>query len=241
MTQNKIEKFLPGPLPETQLAFLNALSFASKWEQSFNVEDTAMESFYSTPSSKVDVPMMSAKSISAHYLDLDLVEGVKLPFAGDRYSYLAFTGKSHLTIKQILKQLRQHGDLKKVIQQGRKAEMDIKIPRHEILSDSDWVNALKTTPLSTLFTAGKVHFAGITPQAIPVTAVMQKTRLTIDEKGATAAAATAMLADRSLVTAIEFALNKPFVEMIIDQRNPALPVVVGMIERFPGETDHVQP
>ena len=70
---------------------------------------------------------------------------------------------------------------------------------------------------------------------------MQKTRLTIDEKGATAAAATAMLADRSLVTAIEFALNKPFVEMIIDQRNPALPVVVGMIERFPGETDHVQP
>lgn len=230
-TNNKIDQILTEPLPDTDMVVLNALYFASKWAEAFDVEKTQSEPFYNTESSTVDVPMMNATEISVGYSDLGDIHGINLPFRNGRYSYVAFTGKEYLPVKKVLSLLQSSG-ITAAIKSAKDMEINLKIPRHELATDTDWADSLKSTSLSAMFESDRVNFAGITPKPMGINAVLQKARITIDEQGAMAAAVTAMLAGRSLAETISVSFNKPFIEMIIDNKNPELPVIIGLIEQF---------
>jgi serpin B len=153
--------------------------------------------------------------------------GVDLPFQGDRFSLLVVTS----TAKP--KSLKEFAPAAGWLSGAgfTKTKGDLALPRFNLEGDADLYPALKADLKPGL--DSPTALAGFVAHA-KIEAILQRAKIEVNEEGAEAAAATAVIVGRSLQIddAVHMVVDKPFLFALRD-RTSGLILVAGYVGRAP--------
>ncbi|KAB0802230.1 hypothetical protein PPYR_04416 [Photinus pyralis] len=167
---------------------VNALYFHGDWVNEFGYSGDYKQDFYVSENETVSVNYMTQRNYFNYCYNEKLhAEFLELPFVGDDVTMTIVLPKD----THGLKKLENH--ISSVISPQRLAKSDalITIPKFKMESTIDFKQVLKELGVTEPFTE-YANFNGITENGIYIDDVIQKTFIEINEKGATAAAATQM-------------------------------------------------
>jgi serpin B len=227
----------PGDKPDVPyflMMLVNAVHFKADWADPFwTGSGTQDRPFALLDGTNVNVPTMRNES-SFRYTKTDELEAVELPFEGGRFAmtilmpaedafedFAANTGGAALQ------------DLVSGLDDG---QVDLSMPRFEITSTPPMTDGLKKLGMEMPFTQ-VADFTGIADLVdnLPwyITDVEQKAFITVNERGAEAAAATGVTvaAAGSTTTAappVEIKIDHPFIYLIRDTRTGAI-IFIGQV------------
>ncbi|KAL9843102.1 putative Serpin family protein [Arabidopsis thaliana] len=183
-TNGLITDLLPpnSASPLTDLIFANALFFNGRWDSQFNPSLTKESDFHLLDGTKVRVPFMTG----AHEDSLDVYEGFKvlnLPYREGREDSRGFSMQIYLPdekdgLPSMLESLAStRGFLKdnKVLPSQKAGVKELKIPRFKFAFDFEALKALKVLGLK-----------------VPLSTIIHKSCIEVDEVGSKAAAAAAL-------------------------------------------------
>ncbi len=222
-TEEKIQDLIPqGDITSlTRLVLTNAVYFYSSWHTCFNEELTRDTTFYLLDGSKVTVPTMAMvdkdSTIELNYSRAGICKAVELPYKGEQLSMIIlFPNKGMFgSFESSL----DYAMLCSIIDALKPAEINVTLPKFEFTSDSDkFGEALRTMGMPIAFGSG-ADFSGIngTP-GLFINTVVQKTFISVDEKGTEAAASTGVIIDY----ASSMHINRPFIFLIRDKQTETI-------------------
>ncbi|MBY5518479.1 serpin family protein [Rhizobium leguminosarum] len=191
-TRGAIPIILDAP-PGGGLVSLGALSFKARWKTSFDRESPASP-FQRPDGSTISVPMMHLAGDGQRFRSDEKFTAVDLAYAGEGYSMVVVAARSGKGVAG--------SDLKALASwlQGEKFEAakgEIFLPRFSLNDGRDLMpilNAMGVAPEK----AKDAGFPGFTKENISLARVLQKTMIKVDENGTEAAAATAVITERSI-------------------------------------------
>lgn len=240
-TKNRIKNLLgPGNVTtNTKLVLVNAIWFKGEWAHQFKPKATKARPFHLASKKRIkvatmtmshDFPVLEVKSqgyraIDMPYADGKLAMSIILPNKG-----------------QSLAELEATLDLATLSQGLNKAmprKVSLQLPKFTI----DPSNSISLRPQLTSMGAGTI-FGSPTPnftamahasEKLAVQDVVHKAMIIVDEKGAEAAAATAVTTYRSaaIPQTYDFHVNRPFMFMIRDKQDGSI--------LFAGQVAHPTP
>jgi serpin B len=214
----------PGILsPASRLALVNAVHLKGAWAQPFVPEATRRESFESTPGTKVDVPTMHGL-IDTRFVDGKDAQIVALPFHS--------AGALDLEVDVVLPRAPTDGaaaakpsvrEWAKSIDAAGWAEVSLSLPRFKIGSSFELSSTLAAMGMPSAFGAG-ADFSGMTgTKDLFVSAVVHQAVLDVNESGAEASAATAVvMTDKGMPAYVPMRVDRPFYVMIRDHKSGAV-------------------
>eukprot|EP00397_Hematodinium_sp_SG-2012_P034653 GEMP01037179.1.p1 GENE.GEMP01037179.1~~GEMP01037179.1.p1 ORF type:complete len:415 (+),score=89.27 GEMP01037179.1:185-1246(+) len=228
-TNGKVKDLLaPGSIDSlTRLVLVNAVHFKGRWKMQFNTKLTRAEPFYVTQEKKVSVNMMHIKD-SFHYCsapDLNAT-AVEMPYRDDRLSMIFFLPNSHSDL-QFMEAKLSHPefDLRALPFSGIEREILVSLPRFKIESSHDLIPPLNRLGIRDVFDEAACDLSGITgDRSLFASKVVQKAFIEVNEEGAEAAAATAVVMQLRCMPRPppEFTCNRPFVFIIKDNVTKAI-------------------
>ncbi|MBY3153325.1 serpin family protein [Rhizobium laguerreae] len=191
-TRGAIPVILDAP-PGGGFVSLGALSFKARWKTSFDRESPASP-FQRPDGSTISVPMMHLAGDGLWFRSDEKFTAVDLAYAGESYSMVVVAARSGKGVGG--------ADLKALTSwlQGEKFEAakgEIFLPRFSLNDGRDLMpilNAMGVAPEK----AKDAGFPGFTKENISLARVLQKTMIKVDENGTEAAAATAVITERSI-------------------------------------------
>ena len=191
-TRGAIPVILEAP-PGGGFVSLGALSFKARWKTSFDRESPASP-FQRPDGSTISVPMMHLAGDGQKFRFDEKFTAVDLAYAGESYSMVVVAARSGKGVGG--------SDLKALASwlQGEKFEAakgEIFLPRFSLNDGRDLMpilNAMGVAPEK----AKDAGFPGFTKENISLARVLQKTMIKVDENGTEAAAATAVITERSI-------------------------------------------
>ncbi|MBY5540392.1 serpin family protein [Rhizobium leguminosarum] len=191
-TRGAIPVILDAP-PGGGFVSLGALSFKARWKTSFDKESPASP-FQRPDGSTISVPMMHLAGDGQKFRFDEKFTAVDLAYAGGSYSMVVVAARSGKGVAG--------ADLKALASwlQGEKFEAakgEIFLPRFSLNDGRDLMpilNAMGVAPEK----AKDAGFPGFTKENISLARVLQKTMIKVDENGTQAAAATAVITERSI-------------------------------------------
>jgi serine protease inhibitor len=214
-TRGRIDEIIQGEIPGDVVAYLiNAVYFKADWTHQFRVEETRSAPFHRLDGSTVAVPMMSQTGSFDLRADAE-VEMLRLPYGAGRFSMvlaLPREGSDLATVARRLDAARWRAWMAEFVATPR---LDVRLPRFEVEWESSLVEALHGMGMEAPFQAGRADFSEMFERPGPwIDEVLQKTYLRVDEKGAEAAAVTAVVMAESAAPSIAF--DRPFFLAIYD-------------------------
>jgi serpin B len=212
----------------------NATYFKGSWRTPFNPSATKPRDFYAHGQKPHRVPMMRQGDASVPYWTSGDLEAVRVPFQGGKLEYMIITSRSRASGDQILATLAQSGALETLCQgTGFTVHKGLlEIPKHRVDFGMDLKESLERGGLTMPFAAG-ADFSSLTDAPVSLGAVRHRAVLLVDETGAEAAAATALLSKRALVVEptpkLHFVADRPFVGVLLNKDEPAWPLMMTVI------------
>ncbi|KAF8568560.1 hypothetical protein P879_07454 [Paragonimus westermani] len=234
-TGQKITELLPtGAVnADTVLALVNALYFKGMWKNQFDKRKTLHEDFTCFGGKKMDIMMMHVK---AHFPYEELTDwsaqAVRLPFKGTDWQMLIILPWDASGLPSVLSHLRKPGTLEELLKRPfHETELDLFLPKFK-LSQCEPVNAkalLKQCGINTIFDAGAADLKKLCSSTnLFVSDVFHKAILEVDEEGATAAAATAVMMNmRCAMMRPTVRVDRPFFVALICAST--VPVFIGHV------------
>ena len=222
-THDKITKILDSIEPNTLMILLNAVYFKGMWTKQFDPKNTRKGYFYNFGDDKngVQVDMMHMKEKFNYYED-EIANMIEIPFAKDSSSAFIFLPNKDTDINSFIGDFDQK-KLNYYIEQMRSYEVDLTLPKFELEFSSQLNNALQKLGMKEAFDPAKADLTGMKKEGnIYISKVIQKTYLKIDEKGAEAAAVTAVvIKTRSIMNKNKrMVVNRPFIMVIKSKELP---------------------
>ena len=222
-THERITKILDSIEPNTVMILLNAVYFKGMWNKQFDPKNTRKGYFYNFGEDKngVQVDMMYIKEKFNYYED-DIVNIIEIPFSKDSSSAYIFLPNKDNDINSFIGDFDQK-KLNYYLEQLNKYEVDLTLPKFELEFSSELNNALQKLGMKDAFDPGKADLTGMKKEGnIYISKVIQKTYLKIDEKGAEAAAVTAVvIKTRSIMNKTKrMVVNRPFIMVIKSNELP---------------------
>ena len=226
-TDGLIEKILEQPDPVLTVALINATLFHGAW--AVDAGEGGKMPFLNADGTgtNVDKVVMGPSSYKDLYLDEDFV-GVGVRFAAEDYG-------SHYSVMFILPRDYQYtGTLtaekwQSLLQHQSYSEVYLEVPKFDVSCNKDLLSWLQDL-------GAFVHngFGGITSNAF-VSNVIHSTRMTLDEKGMSAAAVTMIGVAEGMPDHIEYVtINRPFyVAIRADGANE--PIFLASIKKLEGD------
>ena len=165
------------------------------------------------------------------YLENDYVTGFMRPYEGGKYSFVGLLPKGSLTVADCIAEM-DGSTLKTLFDQKEAGQVDVSIPKFSSDFSVDLIPVMKELGVEKAFDSREADFTGLNAYGETwIGAVIQKTRIEVDEKGTKAAAATAIaglggagfMPDRK-----EVILDHPFIYMIVDNKTE-LPLFIGYL------------
>ena len=194
---------------------INALYFKDKWKTPFEVARTAREQFTSQSGKTADVMMMHSPVTKFAFRQSDRFIAAELPYANDDFRLVVVSSKS--TPAGV-------GEFAAVANwlQGEGFDIsngEIALPKLAISVNEEMLGALDGLGLKPARLASD-SLTGFSPGALTITRVVQKLELRLDEAGTEAAAATAVIASRSIAAdqPVKMVVDKPFLFALRDQK-----------------------
>ncbi|MBM3321516.1 MAG: serpin family protein [Candidatus Eisenbacteria bacterium] len=215
-TRDRIRDLLPaGSIDPLVVAVLtNALYFKAPWARPFDENLTTQGAFERPEGSAVTVPMM-ARTDTFPYAEGDGCQALELPFRGDELSMVFLLPSGGL---DILEESLTGEGLFAILDRLEPAGVAAAIPRFTFESDFELREMLQTMGMPRVF-SGDADLSGMTEGGgLFVDEAYHKTFIAVDEKGAEAAAATAIVIRESAVPADHtFRADRPFLFLIRDR------------------------
>ncbi|VTS03130.1 Serine protease inhibitor serpin-like protein OS=Thermococcus sp. (strain CGMCC 1.5172 / 4557) GN=GQS_06270 PE=3 SV=1: Serpin [Gemmata massiliana] len=230
-TQKRIKNLIPDGVlsPLTRMVLTNAIYFKSAWLHRFAKENTKDAPFTRGDGTKVDVPLM-AQTGRFEYGEFDLgltrasnpVQVLELPYTNNELSMLVFLPKGATTVEHIVTALTS----KTVTNVAMKLQtVNVFLPRFKIETEYSLNAALIDLGMKAAFRDADFTGMHTSDEHLFITHVLHKAFVDVDEEGTEAAAATAVILGREIVSANpqpkEFRADRPFVFAIRDNTTNA--------------------
>lgn len=231
-TKGRIPQLLSEP-PDaaTQLLILNTVWLKAKWAHPFKPSQTEKGIFHATDGDAEASFLHLAKTFA--YAKTEGVEAVCLPYAGGGVEMLVLLPEKGVDFASFEKEL----SLKKLraLQAAFKDEVvDLALPKFELESTADLTNPLQAMGMKKAF-SWQADFSGISRDIpLSISQVFQKANITVDEEETEAAAATAVVMERSSMLpprpTVSFRADRPFF-FVIRHRKTNLVLFLGRVEK----------
>lgn len=228
ITHGAIPEILGGPVEKSSFVALNALHFKGRWKEPFDPQLTLPAPFQSIDRKPGTIAMMRLGSAERAFRKEGNFIGINLPFSDPRFQLTVVTTTDKPAVVR---------DFAKVVDwlagtgfADRRG--DLALPRFAASSREDLVPALDTLGLDKA-RRSPTALAGLAPGAM-LTQIVQRTMIDVNEEGAEAAAATAVMAGRSLELddGLHMVVDKPFIFALRDAAT-GLVLVAGYVGHPP--------
>ncbi|MBN1759217.1 MAG: serpin family protein [Chitinispirillaceae bacterium] len=224
-TNRKIENLLTeGTItPATVLVLTNAIYFLGDWLYSFNPDYTSDLNFTTAGGSTVSTPVMRydepGKKVTMRYARAGNTRALDFPYKGDRLAMTVFlpdsgafaTFENDLSIDVI----------DELITALDSTELQVSLPRFEFTYGTESLKeGLIALGMTDPFIGGVADFSGIDGSVnLYIADVLHKAFIAVDEEGTEAAAATAVVFERSSQDPDDpiFNVDRPFIYVIRDK------------------------
>lgn len=220
-TAGMIPSILDELNPNAAMCLLNAIYFNADWKEKFDKNDTRNSSFTLPDGSVVTRELMHRKAI-AQGCESELCSMLRIPFGSGGYSMYVMLPAEGKTTGDLIREMSQQEltDHLGAIDMTPH-EVDILMPRFEIVSDIDLIDVLEPMGIKSAFTTS-ADFSNMSDTRLFVSMMKQKAKIEVDEDGAKASAVTiAMAGDTSpgpqLYEKAEFHANRPFLYFILEE------------------------
>jgi serine protease inhibitor len=215
-TEQRIPELLvPGSItPDVRLALVNAIYLKAAWLTPFTPEATQPGPFTRLDGTTVDVPMMQT-SESLSYTSGDGWQAVELPYVGDSLAMTVIVPDDLATFERGLSSDR----LAEITARVEPRPVDLRLPRFATEGKVDLATTLAAMGMPSAFAPDVADFAGITTaERLYISAVIHQANIDVDEKGTTAAAATAVVMRATAVPGepVRLAVDRPFLFAVRD-------------------------
>ncbi|MGN0611252.1 MAG: serpin family protein [Ruminiclostridium sp.] len=227
-TDGMVDKILDDIPYDAIMYLINAVSFDAEWESEYYEHQVRYADFTDANGNKTDVRMMSSDEHT--YLYGENCTGFMKNYKGSEYSFAALLPNKDMNISDFISSLNG-SELNRILSNAESCTVETKMPKFEYEYSAELNDALSALGMPTAFDESKADFSGIGKFSngnIFIGRVIHKTKITVNEKGTKAGAATAVelvmsaapLEDKSVT------LDRPFVYMIIDN-STSLPLFIG--------------
>ena len=220
-TKGLIKEILKELTPDTILVIVNAIYFKGTWKHVFKAENTVPFDFTlsAEPDDIVEVQMMK-QTLRTQYAETKLNQLVVLPFNENNIKFVACLPKDHLNFDPL--STFKATNLQKALKGGSK-KVCLSMPKFKLERSFDVKSLLEALGLTKIFDGSSLgDFKGIVEGGNAVVSeVIQKSIIELDEKGAKAAAVTAMVLKRGGAgpfheEIVNLTLNRPFAFFLVD-------------------------
>jgi len=223
-TRGLIPSILDEPPRDAGLVALNALYFKNSWRLAFDPKDTRPAPFRVLNSTPVEVPMMRQTDGNFRFRRDDRFIAADLPFASEGFSLAIVTSRAEplpaLAFTPVASWLTGEG--------FSESPGEVALPRFSLSQSAELLRALDALGLRS-GRSSPTALSGFSEVPQAISRVMQKAVLRVDEAGAEAAAATAVVTTRSApVDFVKLTVDKPFVFALRDARSGAI-VMAGYV------------
>ena len=219
-TRGKINHIVsPSDLAGEVSVLTNAVYFHGSWATPFNVYETQLRAFHLSSHKAEQVPMMTRLDM-IDYVKVDGCEAVALPCGGGRLRMVVVLPAKTSSLNMWVNSLTP-AKWSGLTGQLETTRVCLYLPRVHAHYDVSLKTALESLGMRTAFQSG-ADFTHMMP-GLPLTLsdVLHETSLDIDEKGATAAAATAVSTGAyaaPLAPFVTLRIDRPFFCAIQDTR-----------------------
>jgi serine protease inhibitor len=228
VTQGVIPEILGGPLDKASFVALNALHFKGRWKTPFDPKQTTPASFESAEGKRADVAMMHLGDGERAFRTEGNFIGVDLPFSSERFSLVVVTTTDKpASVKGLEKAADWLTGAGFVPRKG-----DLALPRFKLSERSELLPVLDPLGLAEGHRS-PTALAGYGSGTV-LTQVIQRASIEVDEEGAEAAAASAVIGMRALARdeRLHMVVDKPFIFALRD-RETGLILVAGYVGHAP--------
>lgn len=211
-TKGLIRSILDQPMSNAGLIGLNALYFKDSWRTPFVAGNTGPAAFHRLDGSTINVALMNATGSYAVRTD-DRFAAVDLPYAHDRFSLVLVTTKDKPASPADFAPVQAWlaGDA------FADERVALALPRFTLEGAESLLAVLDELGLANGRNS-PTALKGFSPAPQAISEILQKTFMRVDEAGTEAAAATAVVAKRSMQAAVpRIAFDKPFVFALRDR------------------------
>jgi serpin B len=214
-TEHRIPELLvPGVLtPATRLALVNAIYLKAPWQDAFPVDATKPGGFTRADGSIVQVPTM-ATTAAMRYAAGTGWKAVELPYVGGSLAMTVIV-PDDLTIFERTLTADQLATITGSLADG---QVVLSLPKFSIETKAELADILAKLGMPTAFSEA-ADFTGITTaERLAISNVIHQANIDVDEKGTTAAAATAvvMRATAILAQPVTVRVDRPYLFALRD-------------------------
>ncbi len=232
-TKERIEKIVNEINDDTMMYLINALTFDGEWVDEYMEHQVSNRTFTTESGEEKKVEMMY--SDEHYYLVDDSVIGVRKPYKGGEYSFVALLPMDG-DVNKYVRELTADALIQLLANETRDT-VETGIPKFEVEYDITLNNALQQMGMPTAFGHGSAepdfkNMATYAGESLYISSVVHKTYISVHERGTEAGAATSVAMDTmSALPPQEIKrviLDRPFVYMIVHNET-GLPVFLGTV------------
>ncbi len=211
----------PGVLTiDTRLVLANAIHFRGQWLKEFDRGRTREGDFYTYDDQSVKADFMNRTDTLLYYGD-DLLQAVKLPYAGEGFSMLFILPARGVSPRELFNQF-DAGDYQDMLANMEVAETELFIPRFKAESKVELDKLLSSMGMRQAFT-NQADFSGITGgMDLKIDRIIHQALIEVSEEGTEAAAATAVVIIRKSLLEEDsrkvFRADRPFIYFLVENR-----------------------
>lgn len=232
-TDNKITGLLkPEDIdPTVELIITNAVFFKGAWENPFDAEKTEKDIFYIDEKNTCQVDFMNSNQDAAYnYANVKNTHIIEMPYKNHTKSMLIVMPGAKNNLQSLEKSLST-GLYHEWLVTLRPKKMQLSIPKFHASKRTALNKTLKTMGMPLAFTE-EADLSGFTGgnNGLFISNVIHQANIRVDEKGAEATAATAVITSRSMNKANKLVINRPFIFIIKDNQTHAI-LFIGRINK----------
>jgi serpin B len=212
-THGRIGQVVASLPAGTVLCLVNATYFHGDWARPFDPRDTREAAFRRAGAPPTRVPLM-ARTGTFEYGEGPGFQAVALPYQGGALRMLVVLPAAVLAAPDLAALLDRFEEVGAALAPSRNGSL--RLPRFTIADDLSLAGPLVDLGMAPAFQPG-ADFSRLSPDCgrqCAISEVVQRTRLEVDERGTTAAAATAavmVLSLRHEAAPFEMVVDRPFV------------------------------
>lgn len=234
-TDHRIEQLIAPDAVDytTQMVLVNAIYFKGLWEVPFRSELTHPKEFELSNGQRKTAQFMRIRKLFKTGMDKTTsAKVIVLPFERDEYHLMVILPSQLVGMKNTLASLSDARLLSYL--SFRAMDTELELPKFTIRADTDLSVILKQMGVTDMFRRDYSDLSGVGAYGAHsphVSSAVHSAVLSIDEKGGSAAAATAFAAVALSYDnpSVEFRVNRPFIAVLWDTKS-SLPLFMAKIE-----------